>query len=71
MARCRKPFAASAPIQAGYETVRYAAKKYRGEFSASTVLRILQGMYPSEARQRYADFGRRHGIESEGNSAIR
>lgn len=70
LARCRKPFAATASIQAGYETVRYAAKKYRGEFSASTVLRLLQGMYPGESCRRYADFGKRYGIESEGNSAI-
>lgn len=70
LARCRKPFAATASIQAGYETVRYAAKKYRGEFSASTVLRLLQGMYPGEVRRRYADFGKRYGIASEGGSAI-
>lgn len=70
LARCRKPFAATASIQAGYETVRYAAKKYRGEFSASLVLRLLRGMYPGEACRRYADFGKRYGIESEGNSAI-
>lgn len=70
LARCRKPFAATASIQAGYETVRFAAKKYRGEFSASTVLHLLQGMYPDEARRRYADFGKRYGIASEGDSAI-
>ena len=70
LARCRKPFAATASIQAGYETVRFAAKKYRGEFSASTVLHLLQGMYPDEARRRYADFGKRYGITSEGDSAI-
>lgn len=70
LARCRKPFAATASIQAGYETVRYAAEKYRGEFSASIVLRLLQGMYPGEACRRYADFGKRYGIASEGNSAI-
>lgn len=71
MARCRKSFAATASIQASYETVRFAAKKYRDDFSASTVLRLLQGMPPDEVRRRYADFGRRYGIESEGNSAIR
>lgn len=71
MARCRKSFAATASIQASYETVRFAAKKYRGDFSVSTVLRLLQGMPPDEVRRRYADFGRRYGIESEGNSAIR
>lgn len=70
LARCRKPFAATAPIQALYETVRFAAKKYRGEFSASTVLRLLQGMPPDEARRRYADFGKKHGIYAEGNSPI-
>ena len=70
LARCRKPFAATAPIQAGYETVRFAAKKHRGEFSVSTVLRLLQGMHLDEVRRRYADFGKRHGIASEGDPAI-
>ena len=70
LARCRKPFAATASIQAGYETVRFAAKKHRGEFSASTVLRLLRGMPSDEVRRRYADFGKRYGIATEGDSAI-
>ena len=70
LARCRKPFAATASIQAGYETVRFAAKKYRGEFSVDTVLRLLQGMPPGEAYRRYDDFGKRYGIASEGDSTI-
>lgn len=68
--RCQKPFATTAPIQALYETVRMAAKKHRGELSASTVLRLLQGMPPDEVRRRYADFGKRHGISADGNSTI-
>lgn len=70
LARCRKPFAAIAPIQAGYETFRFAAKKYRGEFSANTVQHLLQGMHPGEAFRRYADFGKRCGILSEDDPAI-
>lgn len=70
LAKCRKPFAATAPIQALYETVQFANGKDRGEFSESAVLRLLQEMPPDEARRRYADFGKRYGIASEGNSAI-
>ena len=68
--RCQKPFAATLPIQALYETVWMAAKKHRGEFSASTVLRLLQGMPPDEVCRRYADFGKRHGISADGNSTM-
>ena len=70
LARCRKPFAATASVQALYETVQFAAKKYRGEFSAGTVLRLLQGMPPGEVYRRYDDFGKRYGIAPEGDSAI-
>ena len=70
LARCRKPFAATASVQALYETVQFAAKKYRGEFSVDTVLCLLQGMPPGEAYRRYDDFGKRYGITSEGGSAI-
>lgn len=70
LARRREPFAATASVQALYETVQFAAKKYRGEFSAGTVLRLLQGMSPGEAYRRYDDFGKRYGITSEGGSAI-
>lgn len=70
LAKCRKPFAATAPIQALYETVQFANGKDRGEYSESAVLRLLQEMPPDEARRRYADFGKRYGIASEGDSAI-
>lgn len=70
LARCGRPFAATAPIQALYETVRLAAKKHQGDFSAGTVLRLLRGMPPHEAYRRYADFGKRYGIASEDDSAI-
>lgn len=70
LARWQKPFAAAASIQALYETVRLAAKRHRGDFSASTVLRLLQEMPPDEVYRRYADFGRRYGITSKGDSTI-
>ena len=70
LAKCRKPFAATAPIQALYETVQFANGKDRGEYSESAVLRLLREMPPDEARRRYADFGKRYGIASEGDSAI-
>ena len=70
LARLRKPFAMTAPIQALYETVRMAAKKHRGEFTPTIVLRLLRGMPPGEAHGRYADFGKRHGISADGNSTI-
>lgn len=66
----RQPFAAVASIQALYETVQFAAGRHRGEFSSSTVLRLLQGMPPGEAYRSYDDFGKRYGITSEGDSAI-
>ena len=70
LARLRKPFAATSPIQALYETVRMPAKKHRGEFTSTIVLRLLREMPPGEAYRRFDDFGKRHGIPVEGNSLI-
>lgn len=62
--------AATSPIQALYETVRMPAKKHRGEFTPTIVLRLLREMPPGEAYRRYDDFGKRHGIPAEGSSLI-
>lgn len=70
LARLQKPFATTSPIQALYETVRMAAKKHRGEFTPTIVLRLLQEIPPGEAYRRYADFGKRHGISAKDNSPI-
>lgn len=70
LARLRKPFAATSPIQALYETVRMPAKKHRGEFTPTIVLRLLREMPPGEAYRRFDDFGKRYGIPAEGNSPI-
>lgn len=65
LARLQKPFATTSPIQALYETVRMAAKKHRGEFTPTIVLRLLREMPPGEVYRRYADFDKRQGTSSQ------
>lgn len=55
--RAGRAFAATAPIQALYETVALASRKHKGRFNAETVSKIICGMPPREALLRYEAFG--------------